>query len=855
MHDAIKGLAAMALLAGSLAVQAESGRSDYDLDDDGLIEINDLDDLVALRRAPSGANLYGSSAGCPESGCIGFELTTDLDFDTDKDGLMTASDDYFNGGSGWFAGVTFTAVLDGNGHLIRNLYAPFSRLFSTTDGATIRNLGLDGPAMQTQRAALASEMDDTNLSKVFSTGAVAYTSQRSGGLIGESFGNSSITDSFTTGSVTATNRAGGLVGQAASITITNSFAIGEIVSAGNLIGGIAGELNGDPVVTNTYWATDATGLSGSHKSNAATGYLGATLAELQCPTAAGDTACVTGTTLYGGWSTDTWDFGTASQMPGLMMNGTVYRDTDGDGAVDSYDAFPFNAAASVDNDGDGLPTNFNPGCDSECQASSGLTLDDDNDNDGVINEEDDLPQNAAASVDTDGDGQPDYFNDDCDSACQEASGLTLDDDLDGDGVANADDPDNTADNGAPVIECVPDTYDVRANSDDGAHLLVSVSELDDYQGEFCLEDAIDDYADITLQPSINGVPLTLDDDEFYELPTGAVHIQWIATDTAGNHSEPATSVINVYPQLRFSQADSITGEPSSARILVSLTGVSPEYPVNIEYSVDTENSTVTQDDIDASFDITATHTVAINAGDEGNNTEAVISIPVLADSSSEEDEVLILSISGAVVEAGAANYYRVNDAASHTLTITEANIAPEVLVDIVQAGETTARVQPDGGDVTLVAAITDLNGNDTHTLLWNLDSLNVSGIEDNTSITFSPAGLEEGEYSVSVTVTDSGSPALSTTTELTLLVAAAEEEPSPGSGGDSGGDTGGNSDGGSGGNSGGNSGGSDNGSGIDNGSDSGGAGTSSGRRSGGGAFFYFLLLTPLFLIRQRRAQQ
>ena len=92
MHNTIKRLAVIPLLAVSIAVQAESSRSDYDVDDDGLIEINDLEDLYITRNSSDGSSLYGSSEGCPEAGCNGFELTTDLDFDTNGDGQISSAD-------------------------------------------------------------------------------------------------------------------------------------------------------------------------------------------------------------------------------------------------------------------------------------------------------------------------------------------------------------------------------------------------------------------------------------------------------------------------------------------------------------------------------------------------------------------------------------------------------------------------------------------------------------------------------------------------------------------------------------------------------------------------------------------
>ncbi|MFB1037254.1 MAG: calcium-binding protein, partial [Sinobacterium sp.] len=54
-------------------------------------------------------------------------------------------------------------------------------------------------------------------------------------------------------------------------------------------------------------------------------------------------------------------------------------DDDNDGVLDTADAFATNVAASVDTDLDGLPDSFNENCDASCIAASGLTLDLDDD--------------------------------------------------------------------------------------------------------------------------------------------------------------------------------------------------------------------------------------------------------------------------------------------------------------------------------------------------------------------------------------------------------------------------------------------------------------------------------------------
>ena len=58
-------------------------------------------------------------------------------------------------------------------------------------------------------------------------------------------------------------------------------------------------------------------------------------------------------------------------------------DSDGDGVSDAYDAFPYDPEASVDNDYDGLPDDWNESATDEQIRDSILILDDDDDNDGV----------------------------------------------------------------------------------------------------------------------------------------------------------------------------------------------------------------------------------------------------------------------------------------------------------------------------------------------------------------------------------------------------------------------------------------------------------------------------------------
>ena len=63
-----------------------------DRDGNGLIEIDSLTELHNMRYDPTGASYktstasVGDSSGCPTTGCIGYELMQDLDFDVNGDG-------------------------------------------------------------------------------------------------------------------------------------------------------------------------------------------------------------------------------------------------------------------------------------------------------------------------------------------------------------------------------------------------------------------------------------------------------------------------------------------------------------------------------------------------------------------------------------------------------------------------------------------------------------------------------------------------------------------------------------------------------------------------------------------------
>ncbi len=128
-------------------------RIDYDVDDNGLIEIVDLQDLNEIRNNTTpdtnelrGETLYGVSDGCPAEGCSGYELVNDLNFDTNGNDAFDDGDSYWNEGKGWdpigSEGQKYVTEFHGNGHTLHNLTIRFVGLFSFSELAYLHDFNL-----------------------------------------------------------------------------------------------------------------------------------------------------------------------------------------------------------------------------------------------------------------------------------------------------------------------------------------------------------------------------------------------------------------------------------------------------------------------------------------------------------------------------------------------------------------------------------------------------------------------------------------------------------------------------------------------------------------------------------------
>lgn len=237
-----------------------------DRDGDGLIEINNLDDLNEIRNDLRGASLRGSSEGCPSGACYGYELTRDLDFDTNGNGTLDDGD--WNYARPWWPiqGTKPNVPLDenrfhgtfqGNGHTIRNLRVrritnvPDYGLFGSVSGARILNLKLTradvnifGDSNHHAGALAGRALGGTVIHAVSVEGLVYSQSQHQvGGILGSMLESKLQASHFSgqvvqTGNDTVSSMTGGVVGQAQSSLIHGCSARGR-VSGANAAGLVA----------------------------------------------------------------------------------------------------------------------------------------------------------------------------------------------------------------------------------------------------------------------------------------------------------------------------------------------------------------------------------------------------------------------------------------------------------------------------------------------------------------------------------------------------------------------------------------------------------------------------------------
>ena len=355
--------------AVSAAVPAQAS-VDYDSDNDNLIEISGHAQFNAIRHdldgngspASTGATAYNtafpnaaSGMGCAAT-CIGYELTADINLDTDGNGSWTTADTYWNAGAGWLpiggfsTSERYSAVLNGNGFAITNLFIsratnsnPTGLFMFVGAGARVESLrittvgtGVTG----NNNVGILAGYNVGEIVAVSTSGAVSTASAGSyaGGLFGQQTSSGTIHSSHSSAAVTGTANVGGLVGYASagtSASITNSYSTGAVTrSSGTAttIGGLVGAIQSGFTVSASYWDSATSGCATGGSNGCTTSAAGTTQTTSALQTPVGYTG------IYAAWNAnldgvtgadDPWYFGTTSQYP-VLKYGKIDYDLDND---------------------------------------------------------------------------------------------------------------------------------------------------------------------------------------------------------------------------------------------------------------------------------------------------------------------------------------------------------------------------------------------------------------------------------------------------------------------------------------------------------------------------------------------
>ena len=293
---------------------------------------------------------------------------------------------------------------------------------------------------------------------------------------------------------------------------------------------------------------------------------------------------------------DTLGIGIDPNRPLICLDSIPWTNSDGDcdndGVINGEDHFKFNSCASVDTDNDGNPDSLHDpsivtACDPEINTlipedgssqplPPGTTEAEDSDQDGINDTDRDgnpldrFPMNACASVDTDGDGDPDSIlvpgAPDTPESCtvEDAAMLTADIDNDGDSTDNIADNcpltpnidqsnvdgdtfgdacDLDADNDGLIdIRTVEDLSDIRFN-------LVGTSRRSSVGDSGTIDGAPTSATTECTTATSDGVYLCgyelmndLDFGEAADYADGSVNMNWRPTDAGGNPVSAETAV-------------------------------------------------------------------------------------------------------------------------------------------------------------------------------------------------------------------------------------------------------------------------------------------------------------------------
>ena len=387
-----------------------------DADEDGLIEVSTLEQLNAIRYdldgdgTPTVAGMaeYTTAFGTVTcmGGCTGYELMSNLDFATSRWGEGASGGDAVD--EGWesigdnstnSSDSRFTAIFEGNGHTISNLFIDRSStgyvgLFGYVRGSTagLRNIGLLEVKVTGDDyvGGLVGCIFDGTVSGSYATGSVTGDDYL-GGLVGSIF-DGTVSGSYATGSVTGENLVGGLVGYSSSGMVSGSYATGSVTGK-RRVGGLVAT-NWDSTVSNSYATGVVTGIinvgglvgsnwdstvSGSYAAGAVTGDRGiGGLMGFNSGDISGNyaTGSVTGDRGIGGLVGDNDGTILSSYATGSVVGRVVVGGLVGDNESDISGSYATGSVTGDDYVGGLVGVNYHTGTVSGSYATGAVTGDD-----------------------------------------------------------------------------------------------------------------------------------------------------------------------------------------------------------------------------------------------------------------------------------------------------------------------------------------------------------------------------------------------------------------------------------------------------------------------------------------------
>jgi hypothetical protein len=357
---------------------------------------------------------------------------------------------------------------------------------------------------------------------------------------------------------------------------------------------------------------------------------------------------------------------------------------------------------------------------------------------------------VADTTDSDSDGMSDTF--------ERTSGLNpaVDDsagDPDGDGLSNVDE---YRDGTSPRLA---DT-DGDGASDGAEHTAGSNPLVDDIAPEMVVPPDVEVGAtgtltrvQLTAAPAVdfkdgvvNAVP-----DTRGPFPPGPNVVTWTAVDESGNRAV-GHQFINVAPMVSFHVGQAVA-EGATVRARLELNGPAVRYPVTVPYRV--SGSASAAQDYQGLAD-----GVAVIAS--GLSTDIPVSI--VKDAAAESEETIVLTL-------GAPSNAIAGPSGTHTITITEQNLPPQVDILVEQQGRATTTIASGAG---LIAFITNVRDDPAQSQAFDWSTSDPSLIDPvavhDPSYLLDPAGLSAGLYDTRVSLLDNGVPPLGATASSLLSV-------------------------------------------------------------------------------------